>query len=99
MSDPTGQEPNGTTCMAMKFYRASGGQNKKRRTPKPRARGHSELGHLPRDCVGRRRQMTTTHPSPEDRHLAVEVASGDALDVRHFSVEERMSALFEVRLV
>jgi hypothetical protein len=43
--------------------------------------------------------MTTASHSREDRQLAVEVASNDALDVRQFSVDERMSALFEVRLV
>jgi type VI secretion system secreted protein VgrG len=43
--------------------------------------------------------MTSIEVSHENRHLALEVASGDALDVRQFSVEERMSALFEVRLV
>jgi len=33
------------------------------------------------------------------RRLEVTVASGDALDVRHFSVTERMSSLFEVSIV
>jgi type VI secretion system secreted protein VgrG len=36
---------------------------------------------------------------PGTPHLSVRVASGDALDVRHFSVEERMSTLFTVALV
>lgn len=43
--------------------------------------------------------MTIDKVSQGDRLLALEVASGDALDVRHFSIEERMSSLFEVRLV
>ncbi|AUX26033.1 hypothetical protein SOCEGT47_065860 [Sorangium cellulosum] len=33
------------------------------------------------------------------QHLKVTVASGDALDVRHFRVAERMSSLFEITLV
>ncbi|MFO0761715.1 MAG: type VI secretion system tip protein TssI/VgrG [Byssovorax sp.] len=33
------------------------------------------------------------------KNLAVHVASGDALDVRSFSIEERMSSLFEVTLI
>ncbi|KYF86399.1 hypothetical protein BE20_29220 [Sorangium cellulosum] len=33
------------------------------------------------------------------KNLEVEVASGDALDVRNFSVQERLSSLFEVNLV
>ena len=35
----------------------------------------------------------------DTRRLSVDVASGDALDVREFSIEERMSALFSVVLV
>ena len=38
--------------------------------------------------------MTTT-----PRNLAAHVASGDALDVRQFRVQERMSSLFEITLV
>ena len=33
------------------------------------------------------------------KNLEVEIASGDALDVRNFSVQERVSALFQVNLV
>ena len=36
---------------------------------------------------------------PEVPHLSAHVASGDALDVRHFSVEERISSLFTISLV
>jgi len=43
--------------------------------------------------------MRAVERAEDDRHLRIELASGDALDVRHFAVEERMSALFEVRLV
>jgi type VI secretion system secreted protein VgrG len=38
-------------------------------------------------------------PTDALRRLDVTVASGDALDVRHFHVAERMSALFEVTIV
>jgi type VI secretion system secreted protein VgrG len=37
--------------------------------------------------------------STESRHLAVQVASGDALDVRQFSVEEGICSLFTVKLI
>src|SRR4051794_29488193 len=36
---------------------------------------------------------------PAHRNLAVRVDSGDALDVRHFTVVERMSTLFEITIV
>lgn len=37
--------------------------------------------------------------APGSSNLSVELASGDAFDVREFTVNERMSQLFEVRLV
>ena len=43
--------------------------------------------------------MSTATQRSDDRLLTVEVASGDVLDVRHFTVEERLSSLFEIRLV
>ncbi|WP_437538998.1 type VI secretion system tip protein TssI/VgrG [Sorangium sp. So ce726] len=43
--------------------------------------------------------MATFSPSDVLRYIDVTVASGDRLDVRHFHVTERMSALFEISLV
>ncbi len=45
------------------------------------------------------RVSAVTGAGTQARNLEVEVASGAALDVRTFRVEERMSDLFEVRLV
>lgn len=42
--------------------------------------------------------MATTS-APGTSNLSVELASGDSFDVREFTVNERMSQLFEVRLV
>jgi len=43
--------------------------------------------------------MTTSSSSGAERRLAVSVASGEALDVRQFQVEERMNELFEISIV
>jgi type VI secretion system secreted protein VgrG len=43
--------------------------------------------------------MAVTRIAEEDRSLAVEVEAGEALDVREFHVEERMSSLFAIELV
>jgi type VI secretion system secreted protein VgrG len=40
--------------------------------------------------------MATFSPSDALRYIDVTVVSGDRLDVRHFHVTERMSALFEI---
>ena len=37
--------------------------------------------------------------SANSRNLSVTVGSGDALDVRHFQVNEKMSTIFEVKIV
>ena len=43
--------------------------------------------------------MSSTSPGEDLRRLAVSVATGDALDVRHFHVKERMNDLFEATIV
>ncbi|XXY44569.1 type VI secretion system tip protein TssI/VgrG [Sorangium sp. So ce269] len=43
--------------------------------------------------------MVTSTPLDVLRNIEVTVASGDQLDVRHFHISERMSALFEISLV
>ncbi|HVY47477.1 MAG TPA: type VI secretion system tip protein TssI/VgrG [Minicystis sp.] len=56
--------------------------------------GQSSVTHHAR---GQRDGGVPVHPA--GRLLSARVRAGDALDVREFSVRERMSAVFEVRLV